>query len=95
MGPSGAGANLSMTVRLLPSRLTLRHSEDADREPYAELTSDSVVVRYLTPLGTREASDAWIDRQTAQFAEQGFGYWAVDLREARQFVGAVGLSRVT
>jgi RimJ/RimL family protein N-acetyltransferase len=83
-----------VTERLHSSRLILRHWVDEDREPYAEVASDSVVMQYLTPLGTREASDAWIDRQIAQFAEQGFGYWAVELRETRQFIGAVGLSRV-
>ena len=47
------------------------------------------------PLATRETSDAWIDRQCARFAEHGVGYWAVELRETGQLVGAVGLSRVT
>jgi ribosomal-protein-alanine N-acetyltransferase len=51
-------------------------------------------MQYLTPLGVQETSDAWIDRQNARFAAQDFGYWAVELRETRQFVGAVGLSRV-
>jgi hypothetical protein len=49
---------VTVTVRLHTSRLTLRRWEDADREPYAELASDAVVMQYLTPLGTREASDA-------------------------------------
>jgi RimJ/RimL family protein N-acetyltransferase len=68
---------------------------DRDRAAYFELASDPVVMQYLTPHDTREASDAWIDRHRAQLAAQGFAYWAVELRETGAFVGAVGLSKVT
>jgi ribosomal-protein-alanine N-acetyltransferase len=74
-------------------RLTLRSWEDRDRAPFAALSADAVVMQYLTPLPTPEAANAWIDRQRAQFAQYGFGYWAVELRETGQLVGAVGLSR--
>jgi RimJ/RimL family protein N-acetyltransferase len=84
-----------MTDQLYTARLTLRSWKDEDRQPYSELAADAVVMQYLMPLATRETSDAWIDRQCARFAEHGFGYWAVELRETGQLVGAVGLSRVT
>ena len=82
-----------MTFPLHSSRLTLRSWEDRDRAPFAALSADAVVMQYLSPLPTLDASNAWIDRQRAQFAEHGAGYWAVELRETRQLVGAVGLSR--
>jgi ribosomal-protein-alanine N-acetyltransferase len=84
-----------MIDQLHSTRLTLRPWKDEDRAPYFELASDPVVMQYLTPLITREASDAWIDRHHAQLAEHGFAYWAVELGETGQLVGAVGLSRVT
>jgi ribosomal-protein-alanine N-acetyltransferase len=84
-----------MTGQLHTARLILRSWKDEDRRPYAELAADPVVMQYLMPLATRETSDAWIDRQCARFAEHGVGYWAVELRETGQLVGAVGLSRVT
>jgi RimJ/RimL family protein N-acetyltransferase len=83
-----------VTERLHTGRLILRRWEDTDRETYAELASDAVVMQYLEPLGRQETSDAWIDRQNARFAAQNFGYWAVELQETGQLVGAVGLSRV-
>jgi hypothetical protein len=57
-----------VTARLHTGRLALRRWEDADRDPYAELASDAVVMQYLTPLGVRETSDAWIDRQNSRCA---------------------------
>jgi RimJ/RimL family protein N-acetyltransferase len=39
----------------------------------------------------REASDAFVDRIEAQFAERGFGPWAVEVRETSTFIGFVGL----
>jgi len=82
-----------VTFPLHSSRLTLRSWEDRDRAPFAALSADGVVMQYLTPLPTLEASNAWIDRQGAQFSQDGSGYWAVELRETGQLVGAVGLSR--
>ena len=52
-------------------------------------------MEYLLPLATREASDAWIDRQIAHLAQYGFGLWAVEARASGVFVGAVGLLHVT
>jgi RimJ/RimL family protein N-acetyltransferase len=82
-----------MPFRLDASRLTLRTWEDRDRRPFAELSADAEVMRHLTPLPTRDAADAWVDRQRAQFTQYGFGYWAVELHDTRQLIRAVGLSR--
>jgi RimJ/RimL family protein N-acetyltransferase len=42
---------------------------------------------------TREHSDAMVDRATRRLAEDGYGLWAVEVRETGQFVGYVGLAR--
>jgi RimJ/RimL family protein N-acetyltransferase len=82
-----------VTFPLHSSRLTLRSREDRDRAAFAAMSADAVVMQHLTPLPTLDASNAWIDRQRAQFAQHGFGCRAVELRERGQLVGAVGLSR--
>jgi RimJ/RimL family protein N-acetyltransferase len=82
-----------VTFPLHSSRLTLRPWEDRDRAPFAAMSADPVVMQHLSPLPTLDAANGWIDRQRAQFAQHGFGYWAVELRESGQLVGAVGLSR--
>ena len=82
-----------MTATLQSPRLILRHWEDRDRAPYAELATDPVVMEFLSSSARPETPDQWIDRQRARFANDGFAYWAVEARDTGQFVGAVGLSR--
>ncbi len=76
------------------ARLILRPWMDRDRQAFAEMSIDPAVMAHLLPLASREASDAWIDRQMAHLATHGFCLWAVEAREAGTFVGAVGLLRV-
>ena len=83
-----------MHTRLATRRLVLRPWQDTDRQPFADLSADPEVMRYLIPLPTRQASDAWIDRQTAHLLAHGFCFWAVELAVSRVFIGAVGLLHV-
>ncbi len=52
-------------------------------------------MEFLTSLASREASDAWIDRQIAHDAAHGFCFWAVEERSSGAFVGSIGLFRVS
>ena len=79
---------------LLTARLVLRDWTEADRAPFAAMSGDPEVMRYLTALPDRAASDAWIDRQRGRIAAQGFGFWAVAERDGGAFVGSVGLLQV-
>jgi ribosomal-protein-alanine N-acetyltransferase len=81
-------------MRIVSQRLILRRWEDDDRLPFAQLSADSEVMEHLVPLASREASDAWIDRQIAHLTMHGFCFWAVESKETATFVGAVGLLRV-
>lgn len=81
-------------MELHTNRLTLRSWRDSDRQPFAAMSVDPDVMRYLTPLPTPGAADAWIDRQRAHEAGHGFGIWAVAARESGVFLGAVGLVHV-
>ena len=81
-------------MTLTTGRLTLRPWLDADRAAFAAMSADPEVMRYLTALPTRADSDAWIDRQRAQQAANGFCFWAVELTQSSEFVGAVGLARI-
>ncbi|HWK46020.1 MAG TPA: GNAT family N-acetyltransferase [Stellaceae bacterium] len=82
-------------LRLSSKRLILRLWRDADREPFTRLSADRRVMEHLMPLPSREAADAWIDRQRSHLEEHGFGVWAVELAETSEFIGAVGLLRVS
>jgi RimJ/RimL family protein N-acetyltransferase len=75
-------------------RLLLRPWRHSDLAPFAELNADPAVMRLLGGALTREASDAYVGRAEAHFAEHGFCKWAVEAPGVAPLVGAVGLSYV-
>lgn len=83
---------LSEPLTLATPRLLLRAWRDEDRAPFAALNADPEVMRYFPALQGREASDASIDAWQAQFLQQGWSNWAVELRGEGRFIGFVGLS---
>ena len=77
---------------LRTSRLLLRWWRPDDRELFAKLNSDPLVVEFLPKALTREESDAIADRIEAHFAQHGFGLWAVEIPGVAPFAGFIGLS---
>jgi len=72
-------------------RLLLRRWRDADREPFAALNADPVVMEHLLGPMTRDRSDAFADRIVAQWEQRGWGLWAVEVPGVAAFIGYVGL----
>lgn len=73
-------------------RLRLRAWQEADREPFAALNSDPVVMEYFPEPLDRARSDALIERLGAGFARNGFGLWALEVRDTGEFIGFAGLA---
>lgn len=74
------------------SRLLMRRWREADREPFAELNADPQTLLYFPQTFDRAASDAVIDRAEACFDARGYGLWALEIRQTKQFIGFTGLS---
>jgi RimJ/RimL family protein N-acetyltransferase len=72
-------------------RLLLRRWTDADRDPFASMNADPVVMEHMQGLMSREASDAFVDRIARHWEEHGWGLWAVEVPGVAPFVGYVGL----
>jgi RimJ/RimL family protein N-acetyltransferase len=72
-------------------RLVLRRWRDADREPFAALNADPVVMEHMQGTMSRERSDAFVDRIEAAWSERGWGLWAVAVPGVAPFIGYVGL----
>jgi ribosomal-protein-alanine N-acetyltransferase len=73
-------------------RLRLRRWRTTDRELFAAINADPVVMAHFrAPLDRRE-SDQLIDSIEAGFERNGFGLWAVEVRESAEFVGFTGLA---
>lgn len=87
----------ALPVELTTSRLLLRQWRDSDREPWAALGADPVVMEHFPKLLTREESDEFVDRNRDLLARQPYGLWAVQLLGAQApdpaaFLGFVGLA---
>jgi RimJ/RimL family protein N-acetyltransferase len=73
-------------------RLLLRRWRPADKEPFARLNSDPVVMEYFPSALDRAESDAFADRIEAGFDARGYGLWAVEIPGEADFIGFVGLA---
>jgi RimJ/RimL family protein N-acetyltransferase len=73
-------------------RLRLRYWESRDREPFARINGDPRVMEFLPASLTRAENDTMADRIEAHFRAHGFGLYAVELRQAQEFIGFAGLS---
>ena len=98
MGVAGSEADLGWLEmnrampRLHGERVLMREWVPNDLEPFAALNADPRVMEHYPSLLTRAESDAFVrERIVPQFAERGFGLWAVEVPEVAPFVGYVGL----
>ncbi|WP_433295512.1 GNAT family N-acetyltransferase [Actinoplanes sp. CA-030573] len=78
-------------MSLTTDRLILRQWRAADREPFAELNADPVVMRHFPATLARADSDAFADRIEAGIIERGWGLWAVEIKSSGAFAGFIGL----
>jgi RimJ/RimL family protein N-acetyltransferase len=83
---------MSIPIEFETQRLLLRQWRASDREPFAALNADPVVMAYFpTPL-TREKSDAQAGSCEALIAQRGWGAWATELKATGEFIGFIGLN---
>ena len=81
-----------MVPEVRTERLRLRGWRPEDRDQFAALNADPAVVEYLPGPLDRRASDALADRIEDNWAQRGYGLWAVEVPGVAPFVGFVGLS---
>jgi len=72
-------------------RLRLRQWREADREPFAALCADPLVMEFLTSDRDRATADTAIDKWQSRIAQNGWGFWAVELKRINAFIGFVGM----
>lgn len=74
------------------NRLLMRRWRESDREPFAALNGDPETLVYFPATLDRAASDAFIDVIESRFDLQGYGLWALEVRETGDFIGYTGLN---
>lgn len=80
------------TPAIETDRLLLRQWRDADRDPFAALNADPIVMEHFPSTLSRAESDAFVDRHSALIDQRGWGLWAVEVRDSGEFIGFTGLS---
>jgi RimJ/RimL family protein N-acetyltransferase len=73
-------------------RLILRQWKESDRDIFAELNADQDNMAFFPKTYNRSESDAFIDKTIELIATNGFGLFAVEVKETSQFIGFVGLA---
>ena len=66
-------------MELRTDRLLLRRWRPTDREAFARLNADPVVMQHFVGTLSHEDSDAFADRIEKHFEEHAFGLWAVEV----------------
>lgn len=74
-------------------RLLLRQWKESDLLPYSQLNANADVMRYFPSVLSQAQSDAQVERLRQIIDNNGWGFWAVELKETGQFIGFVGLHR--
>ena len=74
------------------NRLYLRKMEQSDYPALCKILQDKdVMYAYEHPFSDAEAQD-WLNKQLARYENDGFGLWAVVLKETDEMIGQCGLT---
>jgi len=86
-------AKLKQAPVLESARLKLRAHGWDDFAPCAAMWADPIVARYIggKPLSEEEAWTKLL-RYAGHWSVMGFGYWAVEEKETRRFIGELGFA---
>ena len=80
-----------MTTHLQTPRLILRQWNDSDTAPFIQMCADEDVMRYFPAPLTSKQSLQFIEKVTRQINQYGWGLWAVELKQTKEFIGFIGL----
>jgi RimJ/RimL family protein N-acetyltransferase len=84
---------MTPTVHLETARLRLRDWTDSDAEPFAAMNADPEVMAFMSRRLDRVQSDAFLAANRAAIAANGYGLYALEVKESGNFIGFVGLAK--
>ncbi len=75
-------------------RLVLREMSGTDLDFVASMLAHPQVMRYFPACCSRAEAEAWVRRQEARYARDGYGYWLLIEKASERPVGQVGLMTI-
>ena len=79
-------------IELETHRLRLRQWRESDFEAFAKMNADVKVMEYYPSVLTAEQSNDLADKIQARIKENGWGFWAIELKSTNTFIGFTGLN---
>jgi RimJ/RimL family protein N-acetyltransferase len=73
-------------------RLILRNWRAADRQPFAQMNADPLVMEFMPATLSNSESDLLEDKIEKHIQTHGFGLFAAERRASLSFIGFIGLS---
>ncbi len=79
-------------MTLETERLYLREMNQADFDALCKILQDDEVMYAYEGAFNDEEVQNWLDKQMTRYQENGYGLWAVVLKETNEMIGQCGLS---
>lgn len=79
-------------MRMETERLVLRDLCEGDFEALHAILSDEEIMRHYPHPFCEEETRNWIKRNRNRYEKDGFGLWAVELKETGQMIGDCGIT---
>lgn len=76
-------------------RLVLRQWQSSDYPEFAKLTADPKVMEFFPACLSAHESAALAQRLQDLIAQQGWGFWVMELKATQTFIGFAGLNEVS
>jgi len=72
-------------------RLILKQWKETDGDPFIKMGLDKEVMHFFPNILSATESTNLIQRISSLINENGWGFWAVELKETHEFIGFIGL----
>lgn len=80
---------------IVTKRLILRKWKEEDLLPFSIMNADPRVMEFFPAPLSKKESDAMVKKIQKEMAEKGYGLWALEVQESKEFIGFVGIHYVT
>lgn len=85
----------SESIMLETERLILRQWKESDFPVFSRINADPAVMAYYPHTLNEDESNALAHKIKELISEQSWGFWAVETKKEKEFIGFVGLHKPT
>lgn len=70
----------------------MRQWREADKPLFAAINANADVMEFYPQVLSRAQSDSMLDKLAILIADNGWGFWAIEIKASNTFIGFVGLN---